>query len=76
MEYGFLSVLQASASASVLNASVEKIEEILLLEKPDLSMFTEGQLEQVRAELFHSLGTCSFDEPRGDLRRIGMLKEE
>ena len=74
-EFGFLSVLQATAAASMLEASVKEVEQILRAEMPDLSMFTEEQLEQVRAELFNSLGTCSFDEPRVDLRNMGMLKD-
>jgi hypothetical protein len=75
VEFGFLSVLQATASASVLGSSVEEVEAILVSDTPDLSAFTEEQLEQVRAELFNSLGTCSFNEPREDLRTMGMLKE-
>ncbi len=74
-EFGFLSVLQATASASVLGSSVEEVEAILLADTPDLSAFTEEQLEQVRAELFNSLGSCSFKEAREDLRTMGMLKD-
>lgn len=74
-EFGFLSVLQATAAASVHGACVEEVEQILLAPTPDFSSFNEAQLEQVRAELFNSLGTCSFDDPRVDLRSMGLLKE-
>ena len=74
-EYGFLSVLQASAAVSTRDASVEEVEQILLCDTPDLSLFSETELEQVRAELFNSLGSCSFDGPRTDLRTMGLLKE-
>ena len=74
-EFGFLSVLQATAAASVHDASVEEVEQILLAPAPDFSAFNETQLELVRAELFNSLGTCSFDDPRKDLRSMGLLKE-
>jgi len=75
IEYGFLLVLQATAAVSVHDANVDDVESILMNESPDFSMFSENELEQVRAELFNSLGTCSFDEPRVDLRRMGLLKE-
>ncbi len=75
LEFGFLSVLHATAAASVGNASVEEVEQILNTPFPDFSEFTECQLEQVRAELFNSLGTCSFDDPREDLRGMGLLKD-
>ncbi len=75
LEFGFLSVLQATAAASVGNATVGEVEQILNAPTPDFSEFTEFQLEQVRAELFNSLGTCSFDDPRIDLRGMGFLKD-
>jgi hypothetical protein len=75
IEFGFLSVLQATAAASVGNASLEEVEQILNAHTPDFSQFTENQLEKVRAELFNSLGTCSFDDPREDLRGMGLLKD-
>jgi len=74
-EYGFLSVLQATASASLKESSVEEVEQILLSTSLDFSSFDEKELEQVRAELFNSVGSCSFDEPREDLRNMGLLKE-
>jgi hypothetical protein len=75
VEFGFLSVLQATAAASLHEASAEEVEQILLLDAPDLSSFSETQIEQVRAELFNSFGSCSFDEPRQDLRTMGLLKD-
>ena len=75
LEFGFLSVLQATAAASVGSASVKEVECILNAPTPDFSEFSESQLEQVRTELFSSFGTCSFDDPREDLRRMGLLKE-
>jgi hypothetical protein len=75
LEFGFLSVLQATAAASIGNANVEEVEEILTATSVDFSAYSEPQLEQVRAELFNSLGACSFDDPRKDLRSMGLLKE-
>jgi hypothetical protein len=75
LEFGFLSVLQATAAASIGNANVEEVEQILTATSVDFSAYSEPQLEQVRAELFNSLGACSFDDPRKDLRSMGLLKE-
>ena len=75
VEFGFLSVLQATVAASVDGASVEEVEQILTLDTVDFSKYSEQDLEQVRAELFNSVGTCSFDEPRVDLRNMELLKD-
>lgn len=75
VEFGFLSVLQATVAASIDGVDVEDVETILSMETPDFSSFSDAALEQVRAELFNSLGSCSFDEPLKDLRRMGLLKE-
>ncbi len=75
LEYGFLSVLQATAAASIHDATVLEVENILNGSEPNFTACKESQLEQVRAELFNSLGTCSFDDPRKDLRKMGLLKE-
>jgi len=74
-EFGFLSVLQATAAASIENRSVSEVETILTMESPDFSSFSDTNLEQVRAELFNSVGSCSFDDPRTELRKMGLLKE-
>jgi hypothetical protein len=75
MEFGFLSVLHATASASIREASIAELEQILLGDSPDFSTLSEAELEQVRAELFNSIGSCSFDDLRADLRTLGLLKE-
>ncbi|MDP6541824.1 MAG: hypothetical protein QGF07_03470 [Phycisphaerales bacterium] len=76
IEFGFLSVLQATIAASVDCANIEEVEQVLTLETVDFSSYSESQLEQVRAELFNSLGACSFDDPRVDLRNMELLKEQ
>jgi len=75
LEYGFLSVLQAAAAVSIEGATVEEVETILNTNTPDLSTFSDSDLELVRADIFNSLGACSFDDPRKDLRTMGFLKE-
>jgi hypothetical protein len=32
-----------------------------------------GELAQIRATLFHSIGSCSFFEPVGELRALGFV---
>jgi hypothetical protein len=68
-------VLQAVASVSIDGATVEDVETILNANTPDLSTFIDSDLELVRADIFNSIGACSFDEPREDLRTMGFLKE-
>ena len=74
-EFGFLSVLASAASAKYKDATLENVEQILTSETADFSMFTNEEIATVRAELFCSFGSCSFDDPRRDLRSIGLLKE-
>ncbi|MBT4584021.1 MAG: hypothetical protein HOC93_02950 [Phycisphaerae bacterium] len=74
-EFGFLSVLQATAAASANNAGIDEVENILSAHTPDFSEFSESQLKQIRAEFFVSVGTCSFEDPITDLREMGILKE-
>jgi len=75
VEFGFLSVLQATVAASIDGVKVEEVETILNMETPDFTSFSDTALEKVRAELFNSLGSCSIVEPLKDLRRMGLLKE-
>ena len=74
-EFGFLSLLHATAAATIDGATVEEVEKILNLETPDFTSFSDKDIEHVRAELFNSFGSCSFDDPRADLRTMGLLKE-
>ena len=75
VEYGFFSVLQAVTAVSIDGATVEEVGTILNAKVPDLSTFSDSDLELVRADIFNSLGSCSFTEAREDLCTMGFLKE-
>jgi hypothetical protein len=75
-EHGFLNVLAAVVFGD---------EEAALRETPgafelDAESFRwrdraapAGQLAEIRATLFHSIGSCSFFEPVGELEELGIL---
>lgn len=83
--HGFLNVFCAGVLAVVNNVSVEQIQSVLEDEDPANFIFDEagfvwGGLRIVTAEIADarhqivSFGSCSFDEPREDLRSIGFMK--
>lgn len=74
-EFGFLAVMYATAAARFRDATIEGIACILKSEIMDFDACTEKMLENVRAELFCSFGSCSFDDPISDLRSMELLQE-
>jgi len=74
-EFGFLAVLFATAVARYEDATVDRIADILRSDSIDMESCTDQMLEKVRAELFCSFGSCSFDDPRSDLQAMGLLQE-
>jgi hypothetical protein len=75
-EHGFLNLLGAAVFGDE--------EEALREEPPAFALDAESfrwrdrealptQLADVRASLFHSIGTCSFFEPVEELERLGIL---
>jgi len=85
--HGFLNVFGAGLLAVTNDLTSEQIQAILEDEDPASFIFDEtgfawknfhAKLEQVtRArQNFVSFGSCSFDEPREDLQKLGLLKLE
>lgn len=74
-EFGFLAVMYATAAARFQDATLDHIADILRSESIDMESCKEEMLESVRAELFCSFGSCSFDDPMTDLRAMGLLQE-
>ncbi len=84
--HGFLNVLLAAACA-MHDESMTPNDLMPILKATDASAFGFGEtgvvalgrelsLEQIaacREQLFISIGSCSFDEPREDLRNLGLL---
>lgn len=84
-EHGFLNVFIAAALALTDELDAGDIQELLderSIDAFDISdsaiewrghRVRDDSIEDVREEFAASFGSCSFDEPRDDLRRIGLL---
>jgi hypothetical protein len=83
--HGFLNVFGAGVLAHVHQLNEEQVQQILADEDPANFAFTdEGfrwneftasteEIAVIRREFLISFGSCSFDEPQGDLRALGLL---
>ncbi len=83
--HGFINVLVATVLATAHNLPPEQIAAILADESPEHFRFEPASLswkgltamglhiEMARSEGMISFGSCSFDEPREDLRSLGWL---
>jgi len=75
-EHGFLNVLAAAVFGDEEEALHERSPAFALDEASFRWRDQEAQparLADVRASLFHSIGTCSFFEPVEELERLGIL---
>ena len=84
--YGFINVIGACILSSIHKLKFDTIYEILQDEEPLNFKFTDQkfswrdyeatkeQIEFSRLKSFISFGSCSFDEPREDLKSLGLLK--
>ncbi|WP_442598527.1 hypothetical protein [Neobacillus sp. D3-1R] len=84
--YGFLNVFTAGLAAFAHQLEKEKLVEILIDEEPNHFQFQEqglfwkdviieaSDIQKYRKQLY-SYGSCSFDEPRDELREMKFLKE-
>jgi hypothetical protein len=83
--HGFINVFGAGILASVYGLGVQEIQSILEDEDPANFKFDETgfawkdvradneQIRRARENRFLSFGSCSFDEPREDLRGLGLM---
>ena len=82
--HGFLNVLGAGVFAAEHRWSETQTQEMLTDERADSFVFDEDAFRwrdwkispaqiKARRRLVTSLGSCSFDEPRDDLRKIGLF---
>jgi hypothetical protein len=77
-QHGFLNLLAAALSAAVDGADADRLAGLLAIEEPTavlavLARFDADAAADVRAALFHGVGSCSFTEPVEDLRALGVL---
>ncbi len=85
MMHGFVNVFAGSMAAMEHDLSREQLRSILEVEQPDYFTFGDEavgvghlkidrqRVEALRRDFATSFGSCSFDEPRDDLRSIGLL---
>jgi hypothetical protein len=83
--HGFLNVFGAGVLAATLSLSEEQVQPIIEDEDPSHFVFTDSEfrwkdfaapldaITRARREQVISFGSCSFDEPRDDLRALGLL---
>lgn len=82
--FGFMNIIGAEIFG-FQGLSIEKIKEIIDDENPNNFVFTESsfkwknleatieEIQYAREKGFISFGSCDFDEPREDLKELGLL---
>lgn len=83
--HGFLNVFGAGILAFANPLSVKEINDIIKDERADSFIFTEEEfrwndipsdtenIKTARKEFVNSFGSCSFDEPKDDLKNLNLL---
>jgi hypothetical protein len=83
--HGFLNVFLAAMLAYLRKLDERDVAEVLSIETSDAFDFTadgvrvlshhlmHSEIERVRKDRVTSFGSCSFDEPRDDLRALGWM---
>ena len=83
--HGFLNVFAAGAFALARGLPEDVIGELIANEDPAALNFTDdgitwnelhvsaGEINEARELLVLSVGSCSFDEPREDLKALGLM---
>jgi len=83
--YGFFNIFIGGMMAYKFNLNKDELVTTLLDENPGNFNFSENalkwkdysiqnnEIEKYRQEAFISFGSCSFDEPRHDMRELGLL---
>jgi hypothetical protein len=72
-EHGFLNLLCGAAHAGDGVSAVRELLEVESLDALPLSSLTQEDVRATREGLFKGFGSCSWREPVGDLRALGVL---
>jgi hypothetical protein len=84
--HGFINVFGGGVLAAARGLNEEQIQAILTDAEPGHFVFTDerlswhhlivstGEIERLRRDSLLSFGSCSFDEPREDLKALGWLE--
>ena len=87
MVHGFINLFAASALAHVYDLPVKTLVEIVAEVDPEAFVVgperlawrsfdaSAAQVAEARRSVLTSFGSCSFSEPRDDLRTLGMVEE-
>lgn len=85
MAHGFFNVFGAAVLAAEHTLAPDDIEAVLREDNPDRFQFTKNlfgwggltapleAIQHARDRLAHSFGSCSFEEPRDDLKELELL---
>jgi hypothetical protein len=85
MSHGFLNVFGAAILAHACGLGENELRQMIEDEDPTHFVFagdrfiwhdysaTTEEIARIRAAAVMSFGSCSFDEPRDDLRQLGLL---
>jgi hypothetical protein len=83
--HGFVNLFGAGVLAGARGLNADQIQEILIDEDPSHFVFSDdqfswknwsvstGDITSLRQKALLSFGSCSFNEPRDDLRALGWL---
>lgn len=86
--HGFVNIFGGAMLAYAHDLNDRELEEILTEEDPEQFIFTDeafnwrnysvftGEITELREVAITSFGSCSFDEPRQDLEKMGLLAKK
>ena len=83
--HGFVNVFAGAILSQLHGLTAEELTAVLSEEEPERFSFSDGgiawngleattaDVERLRRSFAISFGSCSFDEPRADMRELGWL---
>lgn len=86
--HGYVNVFTASLLAHMYRLDQKAITDILIDDNPSNFSFAGDilswrhlkiaaeEIQELHNSYLHSYGSCSFDEPRLEIKELGLIKEE